>query len=102
MGDRLRTARLARGLSVRGLAERLQVSASLISQVETGRARPSVNTLYAIATELGLSLDELLFLEARPAGESRPDAVASPEVARSDMRELVLPEIPVQRAATRQ
>src|SRR5688572_9452903 len=45
-GDRLRAGRLARGLSVRGLAERLDVSPSLISQVETGRARPSVNTLY--------------------------------------------------------
>jgi mannose-6-phosphate isomerase-like protein (cupin superfamily) len=37
------------------------VSASLISQVELGKASPSVGTLYAIVTELGLSLDELLF-----------------------------------------
>ena len=53
MGDRLREARQARGLSLRGLAERLGVSPSLISQVETGRAKPSVSTLYAIVTELG-------------------------------------------------
>jgi transcriptional regulator with XRE-family HTH domain len=95
MGDRLREARLARGYSVRGLAERLDVSPSLISQVETGRARPSVNTLYAIASELGLSLDEL-FLESRtrpvPA-EAHPDAGSS---------ELVLPEVPVQRGRSRQ
>jgi transcriptional regulator with XRE-family HTH domain len=95
MGDRLREARLARGYSIRGLAERLDVSPSLVSQVETGRARPSVDTLYAIATELGLSLDEL-FLESRaqpPAGEAHPDA---------GTHELVLPEVPVQRAGTRQ
>jgi transcriptional regulator with XRE-family HTH domain len=97
MGDRLRAARLARGLSVRGLAERLDVSPSLISQVETGRARPSVNTLYAIASELGLSLDELLFLEARSGPGTPPDAAGG-----GGTHELVLPTVPVQRAATRQ
>ena len=49
MGDRLRQARRARGLSLRRLAEVVGVSPSLISQVETGRAKPSVNTLYALA-----------------------------------------------------
>src|SRR5262245_54837904 len=95
MGDRLREARLARGYSVRGLAERLDVSPSLISQVETGRARPSVNTLYAIASELGLSLDELFSgARSRPAA-SEPSTDSAP-------RDLTLPEVPVQRAATRQ
>lgn len=32
----------------------------MLSQVETGRTRPSVSTIYAIATELGLSIDALL------------------------------------------
>jgi transcriptional regulator with XRE-family HTH domain len=105
MGDRLRAARLARGLSVRGLAERLDVSPSLISQVETGRARPSVNTLYAIASELGLSLDELLFREPRSGAvaddeeglESAPDSIPGVEPLG-----LQLPDVPVQRATTRQ
>lgn len=61
MGDRLRAARRAHGLNLRELAERLGVSTSLISQVETGRATPSVSTLYAIASELQVSLDDLLF-----------------------------------------
>ena len=76
MGDRLRQARAARGLSLRRLAEVLGVSPSLISQVETGRAKPSVNTLYALATELGISLDTLLFMDTEPpsrqAGEEPP------------------------------
>lgn len=68
IGERLRVERQRHNLSLRDLAERLGVSPSLISQVETGRARPSVSTLYAIATELGVSIDELLFLDAeRPA-----------------------------------
>jgi len=61
MGERLREARQARSLSLRDLAERVGVSPSLISQIETGRARPSVNTLYALAAELEVSLDDLAF-----------------------------------------
>jgi DNA-binding XRE family transcriptional regulator len=53
MGDRLREARVSRGLSLRGLAERVGVSPSLISQVETGRAKPSVSTLYALGPSSG-------------------------------------------------
>jgi transcriptional regulator with XRE-family HTH domain len=56
---RLRAERERRKISVRELARRLEVSPSAISQIETGRARPSVATLYAIVTELDMSLDEL-------------------------------------------
>ena len=68
VGQRLRSERQAHGLSLRDLADRLGVSPSLISQIETGRARPSVSTLYAIASELGVSIDDLLFLDADRAG----------------------------------
>ena len=78
IGERLREARQARRLSLRVLADRLGVSPSLISQIETGRANPSVSTLYAIAAELDVSLDELLFNDRRPS-ESAP-AVASARV----------------------
>jgi transcriptional regulator with XRE-family HTH domain len=76
IGQRLRDERQARGYSLRHLADRLGVSPSLISQIETGRARPSVSTLYAIAAELGVSLDELLFLDAdRGAAPADPRLV---------------------------
>jgi transcriptional regulator with XRE-family HTH domain len=95
MGDSLREARLGRGLSLRELAERLGVSPSLISQIETGRANPSVSTLYAIAAELDVSLDELLFNERRPT-----EAGASPAV-RPPGPGTMTPADPVQRAADR-
>lgn len=95
IGDRLRRARQARGLSLRRLAEVLGVSPSLISQVETGRAKPSVNTLYALATELGISLDELLFVDAPPATRADGKDAAAQAV------EMSLPRDPVQRAASR-
>lgn len=61
VSDRLRRAREASDVSLRTLAGRIGVSASLISQIETGKVRPSVNTLYALAVELGASVDEILF-----------------------------------------
>ena len=77
MGERLREARQARSLAC-GLADRLGVSPSLISQIETGRANPSVSTLYAIAGELDVSLDELLFNDRRPPRRPRsPPAAGS-------------------------
>jgi transcriptional regulator with XRE-family HTH domain len=100
LGDRLRAARTARGLSLRGLADRLGVSPSLISQVERGLARPSVDTLYAMARELDVSFDELLFADARPdAGEGRSRVVSAASGAAEPFP--VAPSTPVQRAGDR-
>lgn len=60
IGDRLRDERTRAGISQRELARRLGLSPSLISQLESGLSKPSVGTLYAIVTELDLSLDRLL------------------------------------------
>lgn len=59
LGPRIRVQRQTVGLSLRELARRLEVSPSLLSQVERGLAQPSVGTLWGIVTELGLSLDSL-------------------------------------------
>jgi mannose-6-phosphate isomerase-like protein (cupin superfamily)/DNA-binding XRE family transcriptional regulator len=61
LGPRLRLAREESRLSVRELARRIGCSASLISQIERGVSVPSVGVLYSLATELGSSLDHLLF-----------------------------------------
>ena len=81
IGEQLRARRQELGLSLRQLAERLGVSASLISQIETGRANPSVSTLYQLVAELDVSLDELLFNERR--GADRAAGEAAPQPARS-------------------
>src|SRR6266699_790214 len=61
LGPRLRAIRLARGVGLRELARRLDLSPSSISQIETGKMQPSVRTLYAFAEELGVTVDEVLF-----------------------------------------
>lgn len=107
MGDRLRQARLARGMSLRRLADVLGVSPSLISQVETGRAKPSVNTLYAMASELDISLDVLLFMDTPAMTSSRRSLSSGSPFEQQDRaepdrpHEPVLPRDPVQRASSR-
>jgi transcriptional regulator with XRE-family HTH domain len=61
VSDRLRQARVSKDMTLRALAARIGVSPSLISQIETGKVKPSVNTLYALAVELDVSVDEVLF-----------------------------------------
>ena len=70
LGDRLRATRETYGISLRELARRVGVSASLISQIETGKVHPSVSTLYALASELDASVDELLFEDAIPTSKT--------------------------------
>jgi transcriptional regulator with XRE-family HTH domain len=76
VGQRLREERSRRGVSVRALARDLGVSASLISQIETGKSQPSVSTLYAITTALGISVEDVF---GPPAGSGQPgDTSAAP------------------------
>lgn len=60
LGAQLREARTKKKISLRELARRVGISASFMSQVELGRAVPSIGTLYTIVSELGLSLDSLM------------------------------------------
>lgn len=79
IGDRLRVERQKAGISQRELARRLGLSASMISQLESGISKPSVGTLYAIVTELNLSLDKVIRgddFDDGPAVDQVADAVA--------------------------
>ncbi len=68
VGDRLRVAREAAGISVRELARRVDVSASHVSQVERGLAAFSVRSLYNVVSILGVSMDSLFDETSTPAG----------------------------------
>jgi transcriptional regulator with XRE-family HTH domain len=74
MSERLRSARIRTGMSARRLAADLGCSPSLISQIERGKAVPSVSRLFAMTTALGISMDSL-FPDAQP----RPGLRAAPE-----------------------
>jgi transcriptional regulator with XRE-family HTH domain len=94
IGDRLREERVKAGISQRELARRLGLSASMISQIEGGVTKPSVGTLYAIVTEMGLSLDRVIrgddfHEDGGEAAPSRGD-VPSPLVRAGDRQSIDL------------
>jgi transcriptional regulator with XRE-family HTH domain len=102
---RLRKAREDAHLSLRELARRVELSASALSQIETGKSLPSVKTLYAIVSELGISLDEL-FEESdssgRPAPSTRPRAAGQGSGEPDDGSHVLAWAVPlVQRADSR-
>ena len=88
-GKRLRQRRVEIGLSARELARRTSVSASLISQIERGISSPSVATLYAIVSALGLSMDELFELEGATPASRSPSRLPPDPVVRADERETL-------------
>jgi transcriptional regulator with XRE-family HTH domain len=65
VGSRLRAERERLGISLRELARRVGVSPSLVSQIELDRVNPSVSTLYALVTELGMTMSDV-FGDLRP------------------------------------
>ena len=77
IGARLRQRRIELGMTARELARRVDCSPSLISQVERGRAVPSVSTLWALVTALRISMDRLF----DPAQEDRAGSGGNPATA---------------------
>jgi transcriptional regulator with XRE-family HTH domain len=65
VGQRIREERILRGVSLRTLAKEVGVSASMISQIENGKSQPSVSTLYAITSALGISIQEVFDVPLR-------------------------------------
>jgi transcriptional regulator with XRE-family HTH domain len=90
LGARLKSARERTGFSVRGLARRVNVSPSLVSQIEHGRVTPSVGTLYAMVNELGLGLDDLFRDSGQATENGRAAARPSPVQRRHNRKAIRL------------
>lgn len=89
LGSELRRVRESKKLSLRAVASAVGVSASLLSQVETGKTQPSVSTLYALVNHLGISLDALMGTNrvlAAPIASGSLSSVGSAPGSSSDRR----------------
>ena len=73
LGKKIQDLRLARGLSVRKVANMANITPSMLSQIENGLVNPSINTLRSIAQVLDTLLYSF-FKEAQP-----DDIVVHPE-----------------------
>ena len=75
-------------MSLRELARRIGVSASLISQIERDKVNPSVSTLYSLVRELGLGMGDLFsadgwtLLAGRHGARRRGADASRPSTAR--------------------
>jgi transcriptional regulator with XRE-family HTH domain len=76
-------ARKESGLSLRELAQRTGISASQLSQIESGKSEPSVASLFALVSELGLSLDDLIGTPRTNDTDAQARQTPTPAVART-------------------
>jgi transcriptional regulator with XRE-family HTH domain len=60
LGERLRVERQHLGLTLRGLAREVGISASMMSQIETSKTLPSMSKLHAITSALGIAIEDVL------------------------------------------
>lgn len=60
IGKRVKIARIRKDLSQEKISELCNISARHMSNIETGRTKPSLPTLIAIANALEASVDEFL------------------------------------------
>ena len=67
LGSAIRALRSAAGLTLVQVAGRAGLTHSFLSQVERGRAQPSMRSLFTIARALGTTQDRLLAAAAGPA-----------------------------------
>jgi len=95
LGRAIRERRHAQSLTLVGLAERSELSQPFLSQVENGRARPSMQSLYRIATALATTPQALfggVVSTAEPAVvRAADDAVPTIATDGESLRRLLLP-----------
>jgi transcriptional regulator with XRE-family HTH domain len=89
IGGRLREERERRGISLRELARRVGVSPSLVSQIELDRVNPSVSTLWAIVTELGMTMSDVFGEGAPEPPQIQPSRSDDGLVARPETRRII-------------
>jgi transcriptional regulator with XRE-family HTH domain len=66
LGERIKALRLERDLQQRQLAEKADLTPSMVSQIESGRLTPSLHTLGRLAAALGVPIATLF--DGQPAG----------------------------------
>jgi transcriptional regulator with XRE-family HTH domain len=78
LGQQIRDARVAAGLSLRALARQLEVAPSYMNDIENDRRVPSESVLIRIAAELCLDADLLLAAAGRVGEGAREYIKANP------------------------
>ena len=81
IGVRIRKYRMEKGFSLKALAEKVNITPSMLSQIEHDQANPSINTLKLISSALNVPLFQFF-----TSTEKNPEDI----VVRSDKRKKIL------------
>ena len=79
VGDTIRSRRIAKGMSIRGLGKLLGVAGSAVAQWESGESNPTMDNRVKLSNVLELPILDLL-----------PDAARRPQVTSLTPDELIL------------
>ena len=79
LGEAIRAARMARGLTQERLAELLDITPIHLKNIEGSRRKPSVPLLFQIMALLDMSVDELVFPDRREVGVIHTDGLTEEE-----------------------
>ena len=96
IGERLSRLRSEHRYSIRKLAQRAGVSASLVSDIEKGKVEPSISTLKRLATAMGTTIT---FFFSEPEQASGRVIRATDRMVLPRRSELPSPEPPLKREA---
>ncbi len=84
IGQRIKARRNELGLSLRAVAERVELTASFLSKVERNEASPSLDSLQLISQALGVPLFYFLL---------DTDIESSPVVRQNERRKIQVPQV---------
>ena len=88
IGEKLRAARQQQQMSLRELATKAEISASMLSQIETGKAYPSVRSIYSIAAALAVPVDYFFPVQvSHEAVTFRSDSNMPSDMTASELRD---------------
>ena len=98
IGEKLRTVRQEQKMSLRELASKAEISASMLSQIETGKAFPSVRSLYDIASALSVTVDYFFPEQNSQPAKEEFASVSAGELTASEMRSVLVNESTIETA----
>jgi len=90
IGEKLRAVRQDHNMTLRELAKKADISASMLSLIETGKAFPSVRSLYNIAAALGVTVDHFFPEQNNQPIEEGIASISAGDLTASEMRSVLL------------
>ncbi len=101
IGQRIRKFRKALDLSQEQLAEKIDISVTHMSHIETGNTKMSLPVLAALATALSVRTDDLLFEKPTSRSDINDDIIALLENCNSNELNIIYDVIKATKSAVK-